>query len=314
MNTPLPGWAATLSGVQTGGPHELHFGDVRAETAAALGSSVVVPLTHLAVLHATGADAGAFLQGQLSNDVTRVTQQRAQLSSCNSPKGRMLAVINLHTDDAETMLLELHASVLPSVLGRLRMYVLRAKVTLAEITEHALIGLSGPDAPELLSGLQLPVPAGVMECAWQDAVCIQRRHGDLPRYSLRLPAAQAPELWLKLADRFMPAGTAAWRLLDILAGLPTIYPVTQDHFVPQMCNLDTLGGISFDKGCYTGQEIVARVHYRGAVKRRMQTVRRPEHALEPGAKMTLDDGSAAEVVDAAPHPDGGSLALAVGPA
>ena len=104
------------------------------------------------------------------------------------------------------------------------------------------------------------------------------------------------------------AGTVDdWKRLEIEAGVPTVYPQTQDHFVAQMCNLDALGGVSFDKGCYTGQEVIARVHYRGAVKRHMQVRRLDQPAPAPGTKV---DGG--EVVDAAPLSGGGSIALVVG--
>ena len=104
-----------------------------------------------------------------------------------------------------------------------------------------------------------------------------------------------------------------WKQLEIDAGIPTIYPETQDRFVAQMCDLDTLGGISFDKGCYTGQEIIARVHYRGAVKRHMTKVMTPQAGIKPGAAFELPDGRAGEVVDSATLPEGGSVALVVAP-
>jgi len=138
-----------------------------------------------------------------------------------------------------------------------------------------------------------------------------RRLGATPRFTVLAPASRGAELWRDLAARARVAGVEDWKRLDIEAGVPTIYPETQDRFVAQMCNLDALGGISFDKGCYTGQEIIARVHYRGAVKRHMTVERLAQAAPAPGQALELPDGRRGEVVDAAPGPDGSWLVQAV---
>lgn len=266
-------------------------------------ATIVVPLTQLGLVEVRGADAPAFLQGQFSNDVRAVDPARAQLSSYNSPKGRLLAVLHvLRADD--TFLLELHRGVLDAVLKRLRMYVLRSKVTLAE-SGRALYGLAGPRAAEVLGAAGLPAPAAPLACAWAGDVGVLRRLGTTPRYTLIAPPGV--DLGARLAAHASAGDPLDWQRLDIAAGLPTIYPQTQDRFVAQMCNLDALGGISFDKGCYTGQEVIARVHYRGAVKRHMENRRLDGPAPAPGTR--LADG---EVVDAVADPDGaGSLALVV---
>lgn len=263
-----------------------------------------VQLTQLGLIEAGGADAAAFLQGQLSNDVRQVTPARAQLSSYNSAKGRMLAVLHvLRRGDAYA--LELQRSLLDATLKRLGMYVLRSKVALAG-SDGVLFGLAGAGAADVLTGLDLPAPAQPLACAWSGELCVMRRLGAAPRYTLLAPRAQGDALWQRLA-RGARAGTVDdWKRLEIEAGIPTVYPETQDRFVAQMCNLDALGGISFDKGCYTGQEVIARVHYRGAVKRHMQARRLDQPAPAPGSK--LDAG---EVVDAAPLAGGGSIALVV---
>jgi folate-binding protein YgfZ len=268
--------------------------------------TIAVPLTQLGLLEVRGPDAAAFLQGQFSNDVRAVTPARAQLSSYNSPKGRLLAV--LHVSRAgDAFLLELHRSILDGVLKRLRMYVLRSKVVLAEAADRALFGVAGPGAADALAALGLPAPPAPLECAWSGDVGVLRRHGATPRYSLVVPAAAAADVAARLSAHAVPGTEQDWRRLDLEAGVPTVYPQTQDRFVAQMCNLDALGGISFDKGCYTGQEIIARVHYRGAVKRHMEGRRLPGPPPDPGTR--LDQG---EVVDAVADADGtGSLVLIV---
>ena len=268
--------------------------------------TIAAPLAQLGLIEARGPDALAFLQGQLSNDVRKVAPERAQLSSYNSPKGRMLAVLHLLRHD-DAFLLELHASLLDGVLKRLRMFVLRSKVTLAAVTDRAVLGLAGPDAGALLAGAGLPAPAEPLACAWADDVAVLRRLGATPRYTILAPVARRDALLAQLGARAQAGTPEDWRRLDIEAGVPTVYPETQDRFVAQMCNLDTLGGISFDKGCYTGQEIIARVHYRGAVKRHMEARRLEGPVPAPGTRL-----EAGEVVDAAPlAPGPGSIALVV---
>jgi tRNA-modifying protein YgfZ len=298
--------------IQVSASGECRFGEPAAEAALARGGTVVAPLTHLALIRATGADAAAFLQGQLSNDVRQLGDGRAQLSSYNSPKGRMLAVLHL-LRAGDGILLELDRAVLETVLKRLRMFVLRSKVTLDEARDLVAFGVAGPDAPRILADLGLVAPAGPLDCTRRGDLAALRRLGEGPRYSLLAPAARADEAWQQLRRHAPAVGTLAWKLLDIDAGIPTVYPATQDRFVPQMCNLDALGGISFDKGCYTGQEVVARVHYRGAVKRHMSKVETPQAGLAPGAALPLPDGREGEVVDCAPLPDGVSAALVVAP-
>ena len=266
--------------------------------------TIAVALAQLAFIEARGPDAAAFLQGQLSNDVRKVTAERAQLSSYNSPKGRMLAVLHV-LRQGDAFLLELHASLLDAVLKRLRMYVLRSKATLAAVTDRGALGVSGPEAAQRLAGAGLPAPAEPLACAWAGDVAVVRRLGPMPRYTVLAPLARRDALLTRLGGT--PVGAEDWRRLDIEAGVPTVYPETQDRFVAQMCNLDALGGISFDKGCYTGQEIIARVHYRGAVKRHMELQRLDGPPPAPGTR--LDGG---EVVDAAPAAAGtGSVALVV---
>jgi hypothetical protein len=271
-------------------------------------------LDSLGLIEVSGADAETFLQGQLSNDVRQLSAVRAQLSSYNSPKGRMLAVMHLMRGAGwpagaagPGIFLELHRSVLEATLKRLRMFVLRSKVILEDTsTRHGVLGLAGPEAAALLKEIGLPAPGAPLDLAWTDQVVVIRRQGDYARYTIFAALEPLDKLWSALTGKAAVTDGNAWKLLEINAGIPTIYPETSDHFVPQMCNLDTLGGISFSKGCYTGQEIVARVHYRGAVKRRMVTIRLATDPPAPGTR--LENG---EVVDAAPHPDGGCLALVV---
>jgi hypothetical protein len=273
----------------------------------AVRTAQLVKLHDLGYLRANGPDADGFLQGQLSNDLRLLTPQRAQLSSYNSPKGRMLAVLHLFRH-GESVILEVHRSVLEATLKRLRMFVLRSRLKLDDASgELPALGLIGAGAAERLRRIGLPVPETSLETAHANGLLIMRRAGDVPRYSLHGSATALSELEQTLDARDGAAET--WKRLDIQAGLPTIYPQTQDHFVPQMCNLDLLGGVSFDKGCYTGQEIVARLHYLGQVKRRLFRAR--VGGVAAAGQEIFDAGSGTqavgEVVDAVSDGSGNSL-------
>lgn len=269
------------------------------------------PLHHLGFILAQGTDTDDFLQGQFSNDVRLLTPDRAQLSSYNSPKGRMLAVLQL-TRTNDGILLQVERSVLETTLKRLRMFVLRAKVTLTDVSAQiAALGVAGNDAAHALTAAGLPAPATVYHCGHHDPLSVIRLHGDIPRFSIHGSAAAITELQTRLSMQFPAAGAEAWRRLEILAGVPTVFPQTSDHFVPQMANLDRLDGISFSKGCYTGQEIVARLHYLGNLKRRMFYCRSETGDIEPATPVYDAGGEQAvgEVVQAARAHDGHLLSI-----
>ncbi|HWU69529.1 MAG TPA: hypothetical protein VN046_11650 [Stenotrophobium sp.] len=270
-------------------------------------------LPQLGYLRISGADADGFLQGQLCNDIGLLTPRRAQISAYNSPKGRMLAVFHLLRDDG-AVLAEVDRGVLEPVLKRLRMFVLRSKVTLEDISaKTGALGLAGAAAPELLAQLELPAPAQALDCIRDEAsgLIVVRRFGELPRYTLHGNSGAIAEMMTRLAPDAVAANPGDWPRQDILAGVPTVYPQTSDHFVPQMANLDLLGGISFSKGCYTGQEIVARLHYLGQLKRRMVICHCEATGVEPGTAV-YDGGepqAVGEVVQSAPRGPGSVIAI-----
>jgi folate-binding protein YgfZ len=236
-------------------------------------------LPHLAVIVATGQDAKTFLQGQLSADLGRLTSERIELASCNSAQGRVQAVIWLIERSGEILLL-VPASMTDSLLARLRKYVLRAKVKLE----------SGANRYQIAGAIGVSLAAAPKAHQEIDGRSWIQWPGDTPRV-------------LCVTETSHPLATSAefsadWRRVDIAAGLPQVYPQTHEAFVAQMLNLDVLGGISFEKGCYTGQEIIARTHYRGTIKRRMFRFRASAEPPEPGTRVLVQDQHAGEVVDA----------------
>jgi folate-binding protein YgfZ len=272
-----------------------------------------ISLSEHGFLRVQGPDADGFLQGQLSSDLRKLTPAQGQISSYSTAKGRALALPHLFRNADGSVLMELPAGLVEPTLKRLRLFVLRAKVTLEAPGAHLqALGLIGDDAPQWLAAQTLPIPEGALATAARDGLLVVRRFGDLPRYSL----IGTPEALQPLREA-LPAGapdegSARWRQADIEAGVPVVYPETRELFIPQMLNLDLLGGIGFDKGCYTGQEIVARLHYLGQVKRRMWSARVEGAAPAPGSAVVTADGQAAgEIVDAVDGVDGHALTSVV---
>ncbi len=286
---------------------EIDFGDLPGEAAAALSADIVAPLADRGVILARGKDAETFLQGQLSNDLRELTPDRAQLSSYSSPKGRVLAVFTLMRT-LDNIWLETQNSLLETTLKRLRMFVLRSKLTLENAdTRFAALGLAGPNACALLAEIGLPIPELDWACAEAAGIVVLRCPGVSARFTLHGDAVDLQATWERLGAQARPVGTQAWRLLDLLAGLPAIRPETADRHVAQMLNLDTLSGISFTKGCYPGQEIVARLHYLGNLKRRLFLGYARLAEIARCMPVYVDDGaqSIGEVLDFTIHPTEG---------
>ena len=283
----------------------ISFGDTGAGAAAA-DRDLMADLSHYGLLQVTGQDAAEFLQGQLTNDIRQVSLSRSQLSAYCNPKGRMLAVVRV-IRRGDAFLLQMPVSRLAAVQSRLRMYVMRADVQLQDVSEDLVrIGLSGEGAAELLRQNVESVPVSVSDSC-DGPVTVIRLPGAKPRFELIAEPGRALEMWRRLGD-LPAAGPDVWGLLDALAGLPEVHEATVEAFVPQMANLDLVGGVSFTKGCYTGQEVVARLHYKGESKRRIFAARVDQvSAPEVGSPVTNSDGQAVGSVinrglDATHHP------------
>jgi tRNA-modifying protein YgfZ len=297
-----------------GAPGTVSFSDtLRDEVALAAKGTVVVPLTHLGTLRAAGEDACAFLHNLMSNDIKKLELHGAHWNSFNSPKGRMLASF-LVWRDSNDYLLQLSADLLAALHKKLGMYVLRSKVRITDTTpDLAAIGIAGPAVARMLDAAGLTLPPEAMSVS-QGPIQIVRLDG--ARVQVIAPVSQAPDLWKKfVAAGAAPAGTAAWQWLDIRAGLPVITQATQDEFVAQMLNFELIGGVNFQKGCYPGQEIVARTQYLGKLKKRM-FLAHLEADAEPVAGQDLyapdfADQSCGKIVAVTPAPESGFDLLVV---
>lgn len=312
-----PEWRAVLerSGAIFADDRLLHFGSPAQELKAAAHGDVLLDLSHLSLLRAQGEDALSFLQGQTSNDIRQVSETRSQLSAYCNPKGRMLAIFRIFKF-GDAYCLQLPAALAEATLKRLRMFVLRAKVKIDLADAELLrIGLSGPNAQSLVGELLGDAPVAPDDCLAVSGVMCLRLPGPHARFEMVAAPEQITRLWQALVTRVQLAGPSVWSWLDIQAGIPTVLPGTTEEFVPQMANLELVGGVSFTKGCYPGQEIVARMHYLGRLKQRMfrAHVEANEQPL-PGTPVFAPDlpgQSTGSVVDAQASPQGGYDLLAV---
>ena len=219
------------------------------------------PLTHWGVIRAQGAEAAAFLHGQLTNDFAQLDASHARLAGYCSAKGRLLASFIGWKHSNDEVLLACSADLLAPTLKRLSMFVLRSKCKLSDASAQCrLLGLAGPSAAAYLGNA---APADV----WA-----KTEHAGAEIIRLPDAAGTVRYLWAAPTDVSPPAlpalDAAAWRWGEVASGVVTIEAATVDQFVPQMLNYELLGGVDFKKGCYPGQEIVARSQYRGTIKRR----------------------------------------------
>ncbi|MDD5472384.1 MAG: folate-binding protein YgfZ [Sideroxydans sp.] len=260
------------------------FSDAAAERAAAETGDILCDLSQFGLLRVSGEDSQSFLQNLLSNDIRETDNGRAQLSSFNNAKGRMLAsmLVWKQGDDYE---LQMPRGLCEAMRKKLSMYVLRSKVKIADISdERVCIGVSGDKALSALQGLYADMPTDSMSVAQANDATLIRR--DARRMQIVTDVVRATDIWQSLSSAATAAGSPCWDWLDIRAGVPFILPQTQEAFVPQMVNFELIGGINFKKGCYPGQEVVARMHYLGKAKRRMYLARvMTDAAPLPGDKV-----------------------------
>lgn len=239
-------------------------------------------LKHLTLLIVEGDDRETFLQGQLTNDIRDLSEGWSQLDGLCTPKGRMLANMRLIT--GENLYFMLVASELAeSVLKRLSMFILRSKVSISPASEDfSFFGLSGSAAGDLL---EIKLEKIDETKTTTDGCSITRIAGEIPRYLVAGPAAAIRSRLAALKTKSDEADDNDWKLADIRAGLPWVHEGTVEAFVPQMVNLPQVNGVSFTKGCYTGQEVVARMQYLGKLKRRMYRVAIDGDCPAPGTAL-----------------------------
>ncbi|GAC1412467.1 MAG: folate-binding protein YgfZ [Burkholderiaceae bacterium] len=275
-------------------------------------TNFMVPLTDIGLIAVAGEDAASFLHAQLTNDVTHLSASQARLAGYCTPKGRLLATVLLWKI-GDDILVQAPLELLSGLQKRLQMFVLRAKAKLSDVTSAWVqIGLVGPAASASLANWFPDLPAmpyakvessaGILLRLADAAHSSEGMQGQA-RYVWILTAEAAQAAWPRLAKALQPAGTNAWRLAEIRAAVASVTLATQEKFVPQMVNFEAVGGVNFQKGCYPGQEIVARSQYLGKLKRRMVPATVESAEVRPGMEVfsSLDgEQPCGMIVNAAP--------------
>ncbi len=288
------------------------FGDAGGELAAAVNGTIICDLSHDGIIQVSGADAGAYLQAQFCNDVAALAESGAQWNGWCSPKGRLLATFVVWRN-ADGYLLQLPRALQAAIQKRMQMFVLRSKVTLTDVgTQWIRFGVAGAGAAGLIEKMVGALPAQSMSTATMDDGMIVRVSAN--RFEVIARDALALNWWQELLRGATPVGAPVWDGFGVRAGILTVLPETQDAFVPQMANFELIGGVSFKKGCYPGQEIVARTQYRGILKRRMGLVHGDGAIPKPGTSVystVFGDQAAGAVANVSPAQGGGFDALVV---
>jgi len=301
-----------------------HFGDAAAELRATQNGTVICDLSYLSLLQFAGDDATAFLQGQLSCDVNKISSvasaNAAQYGGYCTPKGRLLMTFLLWKEMASGgkndagYLMQLPGSLREAMQKRLSMFVMRSKVKVADSSDAWVrLGVAGNNSSALVEKAAGHLPGADLSITASDTCSVLRLAND--RYEILAAPERAGEIWDALNASATPVGAACWDWLEINACIPTITAATQEEFIPQMVNLEAIGGVSFKKGCYPGQEIVARTQYLGKLKRRMYLARiNTAESVAAGDALfgaDMNEQASGIIVNAAPAPGGGVDVLAV---
>jgi folate-binding protein YgfZ len=279
-----------------------------------LQRSLIAPLDHCALLQLEGTDSARFLQGQLTCDVYALTPERASLAAHCTPKGRMVTAFELARRDSDRFWLRLRADLAEPTTRQFGKYLpLYRKAKLSDLDQHVVFGLAGPAAAGLLQNHFGTCPDGAQAARVAGDAELIQLDASGERFECWLPAAAAADLWqAALQQALTPAHGDCWRWLLIRAGIAELEAATSELFIPQMVNYPELGAVSFSKGCYTGQEIIARAHYRGQVKRHLIRAGCDAPAPAAGSELLDANGRAAgQVVDAVALTDGRCELLAV---
>lgn len=298
------------------------FGHPEIERFLIKNGPVVTNLAHNALLKLSGNDTFDFLQGQLTSDVSTVSESKAQLSAYCDPQGNVLAVFLIFKFKGD-FYLSFNGSLKESIQKRLTMFVMRSDVTITDVSNEMIhIGFAGEFGDldiqrRLNTKVKEVYESGSVEDESMQDVFVVKVPGPYHKYDLFGPAEQVKQAWLKLRDNADVTNTQDWNLLNIAAGIPEVTAKNSGKFIGQFLNLDKLGAINFQKGCFPGQEIIARVHYRGKVTKRMFRIRIEENLeLTSGDDLILQDAKGKNhtlsVINSNPDIYSGTLCLAVG--
>ena len=258
-------------------------------------SSFIAPLTHQALLNIAGPDSAKFMQGQLTCDVNAVTTGISSLGAACTPKGRIYTsfrLIQQENCEPPSFMLRMRQNLIDSSIATLGKYIVFFKSKMTSFVDTWVgIGIHGEACDNLLTEFFGEIPTEINQATQNERGLLIRNPGRNTRYEAWLPVTHAQALWSTLAVVVSPASTYAWILEDIRAGIAEVSLATAETFIPQALNFQAINAVSFSKGCYTGQEIVARTQYRGKSKRLMlRAMLEKAPTLTPGTDL-LDTNS-----------------------
>ncbi len=229
---------------------------------------IICDLSSFSAVVIAGEDAASFMQGQFTNDVNTVNEESSQLDAICNNKGRMIANFRLFKYQ-QNYFISLKQDLVETSINHLQNYVLRAQVAIQDVSEQLIhIGISGDHAVELLSPFIDSIRSEIDSVSHNENYIAIRVAGLKPRYEIFCSFEHATVLWEKISSQADVVNGSSWDYLNIQAGIPFIDSHSSEEFVPQMANMELINGVSFTKGCFTGQEIVARMHYLGKLKKR----------------------------------------------
>ena len=298
------------------------FGQAELERFLIKNGPVVTSLTHQGLIKVSGGDAVSFLQGQLTTDIHQISETQAQFSAYCDPKGQVLALFLVFKYQGN-IYLSFNHSLKEAVLKRLSMFVMRSDVQLTDVSNQLIhIGFAGEFGDldiqrRLNTKVKKEYETSCIQTDGMEDVCVVKVPGPYHKYDLFGPVDQIQKVWKNLRNNADVTNSYDWNLLNITAGIPDVTEQTTAQFLAQFLNLDKLNAIDFKKGCFPGQEMIARVHYRGKVTKRMFRIRTESVLhLKAGKILFLKDSTGKPhkltIITANPNVFEGSLCLAVG--
>lgn len=296
------------------------FDDDAADNQKAGNTDVICDLSQYSTLVVAGDDAIDFMQGQFTNDVKKVDEQNSQLNAFCNNKGRMTANFRLFNYQ-QNYFFSVRSDLVERSIEHLQNYVLRAQVVIQDVSEQLIhLGISGDNAEQLLAPFIEISNQNIDGVSFNEDYVAIRVAGEStdkkPRYEIFCSPEHAKTLWQAVSEKAEAVNSSSWDYLNIQAGLPFIDSHSSEQFVPQMVNMDLINGVSFSKGCYTGQEIVARMHYLGKLKKRcFKVCIDSEDKPAAGDKLFAENARAGQntgmIIQAEKNPQSGYDALAV---
>ncbi len=283
-------------------------------------SDIICSLSSFSTLVIAGDDATSFMQGQFTNDVTAVSIDTSQLNAICNNKGRMIANFRLFKHQ-QNYFIGLKSDLVEATIEHLQNYILRAQVAIQDVSEQLIgIGVSGKNATDLLLPFVNNINTEVDSISFNENYIVIRvpslHNKTSPRYEIFCSYEHAIALWEKVSAQAEVVNSSSWDYLNIQAGLPFIDANNSEEFVPQMANMELINGVSFTKGCFTGQEIVARMHYLGKLKKRCYKINiNTNNKPQAGDKLFAENARAGQntgaIISVEKNPESGYDALAV---